>query len=31
MNTITMGEDIGTSINQNFNLNSNNLKLVNTI
>ena len=30
MNTITMGEDIGTKINQNFNLNSNNFKLMNT-
>ena len=30
MNTISMGEDIGTKINQNFNLNSNNFKLVNT-
>ena len=30
MNNISMGEDIGTKINQNFSLNSNNFKLVNT-
>ena len=28
MNTISMGEDIGTKINQNFGLNSNNFKLL---